>query len=97
MDYYKLPDGYSCIDVVNDDTLYAYLSNRRDTYRLNGFKWEKTAETSYSYGVACNYGFKSGYYVPHDHSAAMILPAILVVLAIFHIILNFFKGIHGHV
>lgn len=96
-EYFKLPTGYQCLDINSSDRVYAYTSNRRDTYILNGFKWEKVAETAYSSYSTCSFNYGGTHWVPHSVVENMILPAVLIVGALFSIILNWFKGIHNHV
>lgn len=98
-DYYKIPTGYSCISIVDDSSFFAYKNNQRDTYRLNGFKWQKVGQTTYnnSYYYNCDHNYNGSHFVPSSHAAAMIMPATLIVLCVFSLILKFFRGIHGHV
>lgn len=95
-DMYKLPTGYNCIDIQNESTVYGYTGNRRDTFVLNGFKWTRIYSNTSNY-YSCNYNYTEPYYIPSSHSARFILPAVLIVGALFAIILNWFKGIHNHV
>ena len=91
MNFYSLPSGYSCI-TRNGDTLYAYTSNRLDTYNINGFYWQKTSSQSYS-GYSYNQVCLSDNQYPSAFPNFLILPSVILVLSFFHVIFNIYKGI----
>lgn len=43
MAWFDIPEGYTCVVRQSDTSLYAYQGTRRDTYTVNGLKWQKTA------------------------------------------------------
>lgn len=56
MAWFDIPEGYSCVTRQNDATLYAYQGSRRDTYTVNGLKWQKTgisSSTSIPHSAVC--------------------------------------------
>lgn len=80
MDYFKIPEGYSCVTRTNDTTLQAYSGSRRDTFTLNGFTWQKTSttsNTSITSGAVC----VTGAQIPSTVQTGSIIGAVLVVLA----------------
>lgn len=44
---FKLPESDGCL-VRNNNYVYDYLSNHRDTYELINFEWTKISTTTYS-------------------------------------------------
>lgn len=46
MAWFDIPEGYTCVIRQNDTTLYAYKNSVRDTYTVNGLKWQKTGTTT---------------------------------------------------
>lgn len=100
-DWYKVPTGYNCLDVSNNNFIYAYTGNRRDTYRLNGMIWTKTGQSTSSSSYNCSsmqvFSFTGSHFVPYDQMGFIILSSTIVVLAFFSVILNWFKGVANHV
>lgn len=80
MDYFKIPEGYSCITRNNDTTLYGYSGNRRDTFTLNGFTWQKTATNSNT-SMPSNLVCVTAPQIPSTVQTGSIVGAVLVVLA----------------
>lgn len=90
---YELPSGYSCVTRSNDGSyLYGYNSGVRDTYTINGAKWQKIS-TSYSSSLPNSPVCLSGNQFPASFFPSLILPATLIVLAFFKVILNMFMGV----
>lgn len=90
---YELPTGYQCITRSNDGNyLYAYNSNIRDTYGINGFSWQKIS-TNYNSSLPNSSVCLESPQYPNQFAQSLILPATLIVLAFFKIILNMFMGV----
>lgn len=92
---FTLPEA-SCIEITGDTTFYAYNQNRniRDTYRLNGLSWIKTATSSNNMGgynpSVC---YNGSVFVPSAVSGFILLSAILIILAFFSTILVWFRRV----
>lgn len=43
MNWFAIPEGYSCVTRQNDTQLYGYVGNQRHTFVINGLKWEHTS------------------------------------------------------
>lgn len=94
MKYFKRPTNYQCVVRQSDDTLYAYNGYTRDTYTLINWEWKKTyTHSSSSYfnynGYIC---LSDEYVVPNQTMNFFILPAVLIVLCLFKVIMNMFMG-----
>lgn len=90
---FEVPSGFSCITTSGGTTLTAYKSNQRSTYTLIGFDWIETSRTTGSQtwnNVVCYQGSKL---IPSSVQTEFILPATLIVLAFFGVILNMFMGV----
>lgn len=90
---YELPAGYTCVTRSNDGSyLYGYTNNTRDTYTVNGFTWQKIATSSY-YQLPDSSVCLSGNQYPLAFTTSLILPAVLIVLCFFKVILNMIMGV----
>lgn len=90
---YDLPSGYSCITRSNDGNyLYAYSGSTRDTYGINGFSWQKIASSDYN-TIPSSAVCLSGNQYPNEMVNSLILPATIIVLCFFGVILNMFMGV----
>ena len=79
MAWFSLPEGYTCVTRQNDTTLYAYQGSRRDTFTLNGLRWQRTAtsgNTSIPSSVVC----VTTPQIPSTIQTGVIVGAVLVVL-----------------
>lgn len=97
MDYFNLPSGYACITRQNDDTLIGHYSGyyTRDTLTLINWKWVKTSTSTSTYpSHPSNYScLNLSRYVPNSTMNALILPAVIIVLCLFKVIMNMFMGV----
>lgn len=96
MDYFKLPTGYDCIVPNASDTqFYAYKSRARDTYVLTGYDWRLNTHTTTNYDQdLTQYNcYVSDKLVPTSVLNNMILPAVIVVLCFFSLVLKMFMGV----
>lgn len=93
-DWFQVPSAetYSCIQRQSDTTIYAYKSNVRDTYIINGLTWEKTGTQSYT-GNLNNIVCVTGYQIPSQVTGFIVLSALLVVGAIFNHIIKMILGV----
>lgn len=95
---FELPTGYSCIvpaSTTSQTTIYAYNRRIRDRFDLIGFDWVKTQTTSYSYdqdlsSLLCLTQEKL---VPTDVGVHFVLPAVILVLAFFSVVMKMFMGV----
>lgn len=92
---FELPTGYEClVPSAQGYTVTAYKPNQRSTYQLIGFDWIETARvysTSLTYPtVAC---YEQSQLVPADVKVQFILPAVLIILCFFKVIMNMFMGV----
>lgn len=96
MDYFKLPTGYDCIVPNATDTqFYAYNRRVRDTFVLTGFDWRLNTHTTFNYDQDLSqYNCYSGEkLVPTSVLTSCILPATIIVLCFFSLILKMFMGV----
>ena len=98
MAYFELPTGYRCLtpaSATSEQTIYAYNSRERDTYDLIGFDWVKTRHLTYNYDqdLSSYQCLTQSKLVPTTVLQSMILPATLIVICFFTIILNMFMGV----
>lgn len=98
MDYFKLPTGYACIvpaSTTSQTTIYAYNSRERDRYDLIGFDWVKTQHTTYNnpQDLSSYLCLSQEKLVPTDTLNLCILPATILVLCFFNLILKMFMGV----
>lgn len=83
MSWFQIPtDDYFCITRQNDTTLYGYQGNRRDTFTLNGFSWQKTATSTYS-STPANLVCVTTAQIPSTVQTGIIVGAVLIVLGAF--------------
>lgn len=83
MSWFEIPsDDYFCITRQNDTTLYGYQGNRRDTFTLNGFEWQKTA-TSASSSTPSNLVCVSTRQIPSTIQTGLIVGGVLIALGFF--------------
>lgn len=95
---FKLPTGYQCIVPAYSsaqNSLYAYNSRSRDTYDLIGTDWVRTRRLTYSYdqdlsGFDC---LSMDKLVPTDITFMLVLPATILVICFFNLILKMFMGV----
>lgn len=43
MSLFSVPEGYQCVVRQSDTQLYAYKTNQRHTFIINGINWEHTS------------------------------------------------------
>ena len=92
---FEVPD-YSCIEINNDTTIYAYNQARtvRDTFRVSGLSWVKTATATSSYGTYNpSFCYDKDVFVPSTVSGFIILSAVIIILAFFSTILVWFRRV----
>lgn len=85
MTWFSIPEGYSCVVRNNDTTLYGYQGNRRDTYTLNGLKWQHTS-TSTSSSYPSNLVCVSEPQIPSSIHTGLVVGGVLIMLAFFSFI-----------
>ncbi len=91
---YELPSGYTCITRSNDGSyLYGYRDNTRDTYTVNGFSWQKIATSYNSQTPNSSVCLQVNQY-PNSFTNSLIMPATLIVLCFFGVVLKMFNGVH---
>lgn len=90
---FAVPSGYDCITTSGGNTLSAYGGGFRDTYTLIGFDWVKTAHSNYNYGYGDSVCYAGDKIIPSSIQAEFILPAVIIVLCFFKLILNMFMGV----
>lgn len=98
MDYFKLPTGYRCIvpaSATTQNSIYAYNLRERDTYDLVGFDWVKTRHNTYTYDqdLSQYICLTQEKLVPTDVMSNFILPAVILVVVFFGLILKMFMGV----
>lgn len=90
---FSLPSGYQCITRSNDGNyLYAYNNSIRHTYSLNGLTWQKIGSTQYS-NIPDSAVCVEGSQYPNQMANSLILPATIIVICVFKLILNMFMGV----
>lgn len=83
MTWFDIPsDDYFCITRQNDTTLYGYQGNRRDTFTLNGFEWQKTATASQN-TMPSNLICVSDPQIPSTVQTGLIVGGVLIALGFF--------------
>lgn len=95
---FELPTGYQCIipaSTTSQTTIYAYNLRERDRYDLIGFDWVKTQHNSFNVNqdLSSYICLTQEKLVPTDALLGFVLPATLIVLAFFNIILKMFMGV----
>ncbi len=80
MTWFSIPDDYFCVVRQNDTTLYGYTGSRRDTFTLNGFKWQKTA-TSTNSSMPSNSVCVDSAQIPSSIIPAVVISAVMIVIA----------------
>lgn len=98
MDYFKLPTGYRCIvpaSAGSQTTIYAYNLRERDTYDLVGYEWVKTRHVTYNYDqdLSSYLCLTQEKLVPTSTLDVFVLPATLLVICFFNLILKMFMGV----
>ena len=71
---FSIPSGYSCVVRSNDTTLYGYTGSRRDTYVINGNRWQNTATASQT--LPANSVCVSGWQVPSAYLESMVIVGV---------------------
>lgn len=95
---FDLPSGYSCVVPAFSgatNSLYAYTSRSRDTFDLVGFNWVKTRHITYNYDqdLSSYVCLTVDKVIPSEVQVGFILPATIIVLCFFNIILKMFMGV----
>lgn len=95
---FELPTGYSCIvpaSATSSSTIYAYTSRSRDTFDLLGFDWVKTRHVTYNYDqdLSSYLCLDQSKLVPTSVLESFVLPATLIVLCFFAIIIKMYMGV----
>lgn len=90
MAWFDIPDGYTCVTRQNDTTLYAYHNSQRDTYTVNGLRWQKTG-TSMNTSVPANSVCVTNSQIPAASMNSMLLMGCTFSVLAFIIIFKIFK------
>ena len=90
MAWFDIPDGYSCVTRANDTTLYGYQGTRRDTYTVNGLKWQKTGTTTNT-SIPANTVCVSNSQIPAASMNSMLLIGCVFCVLAFITIFKIFK------
>lgn len=90
---YAVPTGYNCITTSGGNQLTAYTNTSRDVYTLIGYDWVRTSHTTGSQNYSSLVCYTGEKLVPADIQIQFVLPATLILLAFFHVILNMFMGV----
>lgn len=94
MIWFDIPEGYSCVVRQSDTTLYAYRngSTVRDTYTVNGLKWQKTGQTTNSSLTASSVCVTTPQ-IPSTFLTGGLVAGTLVVLAAFSMIYKMIRRV----
>lgn len=90
---FEVPTGYNCITTSGGTTLTAYTNTYRDTYTLIGFDWVRTQRTTGNQNYSTLVCYEGSKIIPSNVQAEFILPATIIVLCLFKLILNMFMGV----
>lgn len=95
---FEIPQGYSCVVPAYSsasNSLYAYNSRVRDTYDLIGFNWVRTRHltTNYDQDLSSYECLTVDKVVPSEVLVHFVLPATLIVLCFFALIIKMFMGV----
>lgn len=91
---FELPTGFDCI-VPSDHgyTITAYTPTQRSTYQLIGFDWVETNRYYTTQSYSNVYCYTGPIMVPADVKVQFVLPAVIIVLCFFHVIMNMYMGV----
>lgn len=90
---FEIPTGFNCITTSGGTTLTAYKTNSRSTYTLIGFDWVETARTTGTQNYSTLVCYQGSKLIPSSVMVEFVLPATLIMLAFFGVILNMFMGV----
>lgn len=95
MTWFDIPEGYSCVVRQSDTTLYAYRngSNVRDTFTLNGLRWQKTGQSTSSTSIASSVCVTTPQ-IPSSFLTGGLVAGTLVVLAAFNMIYKMIRRVY---
>lgn len=90
---FEVPSGYDCITTSGGTTLTAYTNNSRDTFTLIGFDWVKTQHYTGSQNYSNLVCYEGAKIIPSSVQVEFVLPAVIIMLCFFKVILNMFMGV----